>query len=66
VFRQAVWNHNLPSNVCEALGSFGCRVGLYGGFYTALGGGFKTMTCWGPFTSCSFYWGNTWPLKVVA
>jgi len=24
------------------------------------------MLCWGPSYECNFYWGNMWPLKVVA
>jgi len=33
-----------------------CAVrGCIGGFYTTLDESLKTMTCWGPFTSCSLY-----------
>jgi len=49
-----------------ALGSFGCRVGLRGGFYTTYDGGLEVMLGWGPSYECSLYWGNTWPLEVVA
>jgi len=37
-----------------------------GGFYTTLDGGFDAMLCWGPNYECNLYWGNTWPLEVVA
>jgi len=49
-----------------ALGNFGCRVELRGGFYTVLDGGLETMLDCGPSYKCSLYWGNTWPLEVVA
>jgi len=34
--------------------------------YTALNEGHDTMLCWGPNYECNLYWGNTWPLEVVA
>jgi len=56
----------LPSNASDALGGFGSRVGLCGGFYMALDEGLDVMLCWGPNYECNLYWGNTWPLEVVA
>ena len=48
------------------LGDFGCSDGLREGFYIALDGGLDAMLCWGPSYECNLYWGNTWPLEVVA
>jgi len=44
----------------------GCRVRLRREFYTTLDGGLDAMLCWGPNYECNLYWGNTWPLEVVA
>jgi len=60
------WSASSPSDVCEAPSSFGCKVGLCGGFYTTLDGGLEAMLCWGPSYEYNLYWGNTWPLNVVA
>jgi len=48
-----------------ALGGFGCRVELCGGYYTVLDGGLEAMLGLGPSYECSLYWGNTRPLEVV-
>ncbi|QCE00516.1 hypothetical protein DEO72_LG7g1806 [Vigna unguiculata] len=40
---QAAWNQFLPSDVCEVPGSFKCREGLRGGFYTVLDGSFGSL-----------------------
>jgi len=28
--------------------------------------GLDVILCWGPNYECNLYWGNTWPLDVVA
>ena len=48
------------------LGGFRCSIVLCEGFYTTLDGGLDVMLCWGPSYECNLYWGNAWPLKVVA
>ena len=40
-----VWNQFPPSDVSDMPDSFGCKVGLRGGFYTALDGGLDAMLC---------------------
>ncbi|QCE14357.1 hypothetical protein DEO72_LG11g1357 [Vigna unguiculata] len=34
--------------------------------YIALHGGHDAMLCVGPSYECDLYWGNMWPLEVVA
>ncbi|QCD96358.1 hypothetical protein DEO72_LG6g1060 [Vigna unguiculata] len=64
--RQAIWNQTTLGDACDALGDFGCRPGSRGGFYIALDGCTDVMLCWGPSYECILYWGNMWPLEVVA
>ena len=63
---QAVQNQTVSGDACDALGNFGCRAKSHEGFYTALDGGLDVMLCQGPCYKCILYWGNTWPLEVVA
>ena len=64
--RHAIWSLSSPNDVVKAPDDSRCRCGLHGGFYTTVDVGLDAMLCWEPNYECNLYWGNTWPLEVVA